>query len=91
MKLISIPTLIFVVFGLTACAKDDIFEAKKVQIQAAKAGFEWRDMDKMIKKAEKKFLEGDSDIASEIALAVIKQGNMALEQAENAKNAGPTF
>jgi uncharacterized protein YabN with tetrapyrrole methylase and pyrophosphatase domain len=91
MKLISILTLVFVVLGLTACAKDDIFEAKKIQIQAAKAGFEWRDMDKMIKKAEKEFLEGDSDIASEIALAVIKQGKMAIKQAENAKNAGPTF
>ncbi len=91
MKLLSLLSFLIISLSLTSCAKDDIFEAKKMQIKAAKVGFEWRDMGKMIKKAEAAFLEGDTDKASEIAQAVILHGEMALKQAEEQENAGPTF
>jgi hypothetical protein len=91
MRLVQVLSLLLLSLSLVSCAKDDIFEAKKMQIQAAKAGYEWRDMDKMIKKAEAEFLKGNSDEASKLAQAVIKQGKMALEQAAAAENAAPTF
>jgi uncharacterized protein YabN with tetrapyrrole methylase and pyrophosphatase domain len=91
MRLIPLFSLLILSLSLVSCAKDDIFEAKKMQNQASKAGYEWRDVDDMIKKAEKAFLDGDSDEASRLAKAAILQGKMALEQAEAAKQAGPVF
>jgi len=72
-------------------AADAIKAAKEAQKAAAAAGFEWRDMGKMIKKAEKLAKEGKGKKATKIANAVVMHGKAALKQAALAKTAGPRF
>ena len=57
----------------------------------AAAGNEWRDVGKLLKKAEKLAAEGKNEAAIKLAKKVQKQNEMALIQAEAQKNAGPRF
>ncbi len=59
--------------------------------RAAKAGFEWRDTGKLIKKAKAALKKGDYDTAVKLANKAKRQSSHALEQAQLAKNAGPHF
>jgi len=61
--------------GVTA--EQAIADAKSSNAQAKKMGAEWRDTDKLIKKAEKALADGDEAQA-------IKLANQAQRQAENA-------
>lgn len=70
----------------------DTFEtAKKAQAASKKLNFEWRDMGKMLKKAEKLATEGNTDKAKDIANMIVKHAEQAKIQAELAKSAGPRF
>ncbi len=59
--------------------------------RAAKAGFEWRDTRKLIKKAQEALKKGDYDTAVKLANKAKRQSSNALNQAQLAKNAGPHF
>jgi len=59
--------------------------------RAAKAGFEWRDTRKLIKKAQEALKKGDYDTAVKLANKAKRQSSNALKQAELAKNAGPIY
>ena len=72
-------------------AADAISAAKAAQKEAKSVGFEWRDMGKMIKKAEKLAKEGKSKKAIKIANTVVMHGKAAMKQAALAKTAGPRF
>ncbi|KAG1707707.1 UDP-glucose 6-dehydrogenase [Nymphon striatum] len=72
-------------------AASAIKAAKDAQAASKKIGFEWRDMGKMIKKAEKLAKEGKADKAIKIANTVVKHAESAKIQAETAKSAAPTF
>jgi len=72
-------------------AEDAIKAAKESQAAAKKLGFEWRDMGKMIKKAEALAKEGKSDKAMSIANTIAAQIDAIKKQAELAKTAGPQF
>ena len=68
-----------------------IAAAKTAQKEAKAVGFEWRDMGKMIKKAEKLAKEGKDKKAMKIAHQVVMHGKAAMKQAALAKTAGPNF
>ncbi len=70
---------------------DAIAAAKKAQKEAAALGFEWRDMGKMIKKAEALAKEGKTKKAIKIANTVAAEIEPIRKQAELAKTAGPHF
>ncbi len=72
-------------------AADAIKAAKAAQKEAKAVGFEWRDMGKMIKKAEKLAKAGKGKKAIKIANTVVMHGKAALKQAAVAKSAGPRF
>jgi len=72
-------------------AADAIDAAKKSQKEAKALGFEWRDMGKMIKKAEALAKDGKEDKAIKIAKKISGQIDAIKKQAELAKTAGPTF
>ena len=72
-------------------SEDAIAAAKSAQKEAAKAGFEWTKMKKMIKKAEELAIKGKHKKAIKIANTVVMRGAAALKQAARAKSAGPTF
>jgi hypothetical protein len=76
---------------LAGGAEDAIKAAKAAQKEAAAVGFEWRDMGKMIKKAEEAAKDGKADKAIKIANTVVMHGKAALKQAAVAKTAGPLF
>ncbi len=65
--------------------------ARSAQKEAAAAGFEWRDMKKMIKKAEALAKDGKDKKAIKVANTVVMHGKAALKQAALAKSAGPRF
>ncbi len=80
--------------GTTAFAddvSDAIAAAKKSQKEAKALGFEWRDMGKMIKKAEALAKDGKKDKAIKLAKKVAAQIEPIKKQAELAKTAGPRF
>lgn len=72
-------------------AKEAINAAKKARNEASAVGFEWRDMGKMIKKAETAEKSGKGEKAIQLANRVIMQSKQALKQAQLAKTAGPHF
>lgn len=76
---------------MAGAAEDAINAAKAAQKEAGAVGFEWRDMGKMIKKAEKAAKDGKADDAIKIADTVVMHGKEALKQAALAKTAGPLF
>jgi len=96
MKLtLVLATLALTVVTSSAFAGDSsekaIEAAKSAQNEAAKAGFEWRDMKKMIKKAEDLATKGKHKKAIKLADTVVMHGAAALKQAALAKSAGPRF
>lgn len=91
-KLILAATVFFFSSAVMAGgAKDAIADAKKAQKEAKALGFEWRDMGKMIKKAEALAKEGKDKKAIKIANEIAGQIGAIKKQAELAKTAGPTF
>ncbi|MEE9309724.1 MAG: hypothetical protein V3U64_01765 [Cocleimonas sp.] len=72
-------------------AADAIKAAKAAKKEAAAAGFEWRDMKKMIKKAEALAKDGKEKKAIKVANTVVMHSKAALKQAALAKSAGPRF
>lgn len=79
----------FAIAGDKADVNGAIDAAKEAQKSTQAVGFEWRDMGKMIKKAEKAAKEGKSDKAIKIANTVVMHSEAALKQAELAKSASP--
>ena len=74
---------------MAGSAEDAIAAAKAAQKEANTVGFEWRDMNKTIKKAEEAAKEGKADKAVKLANEVVQQSKEAVKQAEIAKTAGP--
>lgn len=72
-------------------AMDAIKAAKAAQKEAAGLGFEWRDMGKTIKKAEKLAKEGKADKAIKLANMITNELGAIKKQAALAKTAGPRF
>lgn len=68
-----------------------ITAAEQQKKLAAKAGFEWRDTGKLIKKAKAALKKGDYDTAVKLANKAKRQSEHALEQAQVAQTAGPHF
>jgi len=71
--------------------QDAIDAARAAQKEAKKLGFEWRDMGKMIKKAEKLAKKGKDKKAIKIANKIAGQIVPIRKQAALAKSAGPRF
>ncbi|MDM8546019.1 SoxXA-binding protein [Candidatus Venteria ishoeyi] len=74
-----------------ASAEALIAEAEAVTKQAAAVEYQWRDTAKVIKKAKKAAADGDQATAIKLAKKAILQSKMAIQQAEQQKNAGPRF
>ena len=97
MKLHTITTSAALLALLTtpviAMAGGDFEKAKKeasAEINNAKAaGYEWRDSQKILKKAEEAEKAGNHEEAMKLANKAKKQGIDAVAQAEVQKNAGP--
>ncbi len=93
---LAIATIALSITTLTAPAMaggatDAIKAAKDAQKEAKSIGFEWRDMGKMIKKAEELAKDGKEKKAIKLANKVAGQLDIIKKQAELAKTAGPTF
>ncbi len=65
--------------------------AKKTLQAANKAGYQWRDSGKILKKAEKAAAAGDFKKAAKLANQAREQGEFALAQSIEQANAGPRF
>ena len=78
-------------FAMADATQDAIDAAIKGKKAAAAAGFEWKDMGKLLKKAQKAAKSGKDKKAIKIANVLVMQSKAALKQAELAKNAGPRF
>ncbi len=72
-------------------AQSAIAAAEQERQKAAKAGFEWRDTGKLIKKAKAALKKGDYATAVKLANKAKNQSVHALDQAQLAKTAGPHF
>ena len=72
-------------------ADDAIKAAKAAQKEASSLGFEWRDMAKTIKKAEKAAKDGKDKKAIKLANKITSQIEAIRAQAKLAETAGPTF
>ena len=69
--------------------KADI-KAANIEIDKAKAlGYEWRDSRKLLKKAKQLNADGDYDKAKKLVAKAKKQGQIAVTQAHDQRNAGP--
>jgi len=66
-----------------------VTDAKMALDKAVKANYVWRDSGKILKKSAKAAKAGDFETATKLALKAKRQGEMALNQAEQQKNAGP--
>ena len=88
-----LATLMFAMSSVVMAggAQDAIGAAKTAQKQAKSVGFEWRDMGKLIKKAEAAAKDGKDKKAIKLANTVVAQSKVALIQAKLAKTAGPRF
>lgn len=72
-------------------AAEAIAAAKAAQKEAAAVGGEWRDVGKMIKKAEKLAADGKTDKAIKTAKAAEFQSKVGKEQSAAQPTAGPRF
>lgn len=94
LKAMALGLMLAVAIPATTFASDDakaaIKAAKDKYAEVKKAGFAWRDTEKMIKKAEK-LAEKEPEKAIKMANKAKKQAENGLEQAKAAKNAGPRF
>ena len=77
--------------AMAESAADAIKAAKAAQKEASSLGFEWRDMKKTIKKAEKAAEAGNEKKAIKLANKIAGQIEAIRVQAELSKTAGPTF
>jgi short-subunit dehydrogenase len=92
MKILLATMTLFVSSMVVAQSPQDAIKAARAaQKEAKSVGFEWRDMGKVIKKAEAAAKDGKSDKAVKLANKVVAQSKQALMQAEVAKTAGPLF
>lgn len=66
-----------------------VVEAKAAIKKAKAAQYEWRDSGKILKEAEKAAKAGDFNKAVSLANKAKRQGDYALAQSEQQKNAGP--
>jgi len=66
-------------------------DAKIALKKAASAHYVWRDSGKILEKSMKAAKAGDFDTATKLALKAKRQGEMAVVQAEQQKNAGPVM
>jgi len=64
-------------------------DAKSALKKAENAHYIWRDSGKILKKSAKAAKAGDFETATKLALKAKRQGEMAITQAEQQKNAGP--
>ncbi len=89
--LLATLTLSFSTSVFADAAMDAINAAKAAQKEAKALKFEWRDMGKTIKKAEKAAKDGKNDKAIKLAKIVTGQLDAVKKQAAIAKDAGPRF
>jgi hypothetical protein len=90
--LIGIALALSISFTVSAGeVSDAIKAAKSARKEAIALGFEWRDMGKTIKKAEKAAKAGDDQKAIKLAKIVSGQLHAIRKQAAFAKSAGPKF
>lgn len=82
-------TLSFCTGAFADATMDAINAAKDAKKEAGSLGFEWRDMDKTIKKAEAAAKAGDSEKAMKLANVVTAQLIEIKKQAALAPSAGP--
>lgn len=80
--------------GADAAASQETYnqavkQAKIALTQAHKANNVWRDSGKLLQNAEKAAKSGDFQTATKLALKAKRQGELAVQQAESQKNAGP--
>ena len=66
-----------------------VVDAKAAIKKAKSARYEWRDSGKILKQAEKAAKAGDFNKAVKLANKAMRQGQYALAQSEQQKNAGP--
>jgi len=69
--------------------KAAVVEANTALKKAKKANYIWRDSEKILKKSAKAAKAGDFETATKLALKAKRQGEMAVVQAAQQKNAGP--
>ncbi|NOZ37377.1 MAG: SoxXA-binding protein [Gammaproteobacteria bacterium] len=70
-------------------AKAAISKAEQKAKQAAKVDYVWRDTGKIIKKAKSALKKGDIKAAIKLANKAARQGDNALKQYAEQRNAGP--
>ena len=71
--------------------KSAVKSAKSERRKAKKAGFEWRDIGKFLKSADKKYKEGDIEGAMKLVARAKTQALLGQQQAKDQANAGPNF
>lgn len=94
MRYTPVLIVLTLLINLTVIADDTtdaIKAAKSAQKEAIALGFEWRDMGKIIKKAEKAAKAGEDQKAIRLAQIVAGQIKAIRKQAAIAKSAGPKF
>ena len=69
-----------------------ISEAKAAIAEVNAMGYEWRDTDKILGKAEKALAKGDKSTAAKLAARALRQANLAKQQhARYYVSAAPRF
>ncbi len=89
--LLAALTLSFSAGAMADTTTNAINAAKDAKKIASKLGFEWRDMGKLIKKAEGLAKEGKDEKAIQVANVVSGQLDAIKKQAAIAAKAGPRF
>ena len=78
---IALTGAVFSSTAFAGAAEDAIADAKEAQKQANSVGGEWRDIKKMIKKAEKLLKEGKAEEAEKLAREAEAHGMLGYMQA----------
>jgi len=89
--LLATLTLALSTTVMAQTADEAIAAAKAAQKEASSLGFEWRDMKKTIKQAEKAAKDGKEKKAIKLANKIASQIVAIRAQAKLAETAGPTF
>lgn len=77
--------------GSSSSYKSAVKAAKIEQKKAKKLGFEWRDIGKFLKTANKKYKKGDVKGALKLVNKAKTQAILGQQQAKDQANAGPRF
>jgi hypothetical protein len=98
---LRIALLVALAFLIGACARpastpDDEFSRFAARVEseiriAEKAGFLWRDTDKLMQDARAAQREGRYDDAMKLANQALRQAQLAQQQARKNANAGPAY